>query len=221
MDDCTANLLQVIIEAGTFIVLLSGLIALSFQKKQIHFSTVKNCIDDYRCIVRKQQKYDFIRIDDETARELKILIRDHLGLVNEELFYMERKYLPDSIAKDWIWEMLEYIPVYVKDTSEVLNKDNIWNRPEVKQYLRCGFPNQETNYEKYLNMAREFGKINKIFCVNKKVAEEYKKESNKIRLRKEIFKNIKKERNILRKIFRSDNKTYKEQAESSNSREVK
>jgi hypothetical protein len=209
------NTWQTIIQGVTLVVLLVGLVTLFFQKKQIHFSTVKKCIDDFRCIVRKQQKYSDHETNPDSIKELEILVRDHLGLVNEELFYMERKYLPDSIAKDWLMEMLEYIPVYVKDSSEVINKKNIWNSREVRQIINCNISNHETNYEKYIKMAKAFGKINKIFTVSEDDANDYKSEGNKVFLRKIIFKNIKKERNIIRKIFRSGNKTYKEQAKSS------
>ena len=170
MEQNSANLAQVIIEAGTLIVLLSGLIALSFQKKQIHFSTVKKCIDDYRNIVRQQQRYCYNTKNQRNTKELEILARDHLGLVSEELFYMEKNYLPKPIAKEWLADMIRYIPIYTRENPDApINKSEIHKSKELKQFIYCWNSGYSNNYDKYLETAKSFKKVHRKFKIDEKI----------------------------------------------------
>lgn len=77
----------------------------SQSKKQIHFATIEKCIDDYRELYHKYpDKYENPKFLDE-----------YLDLVNEELFYMEKDYLPKEVAEEWIDGMIDYLPFITSD----------------------------------------------------------------------------------------------------------
>lgn len=166
---------QFVVAVLTLIVLFVGLLGISFQKKEIHFYTVQKCIDDHRKILRKQQKS---KIKNKTKDEHLILIRDHLGLITEELFYMRRGYLPKELSKSWIGHMIEFVPIYFN--CHVINEEQIKKSREISCFLESGDnhlnkPNKlmalrKKNFEKYIELASDrgsFPQINDVFRLNK------------------------------------------------------
>lgn len=107
-----------LVDLLTAILLISGLVVIYQNKKQRHFQTIRECIKDYREIIRKEQHLNPLDL-----KESRILAMDHLGLINEELFYIKKGYLPSSIARTWIRNMIQYVPVFYG--NKVINCDQI------------------------------------------------------------------------------------------------
>lgn len=97
-----------IAEFVSFVVTSLSLSAIYFSyfhsKKQIHFTTIEKCINDYRSLYHKyEEKYNNPKFLDQ-----------YLDLVNEELFYIENGYLPKEVAEEWIDGMIDYLPFIMK-----------------------------------------------------------------------------------------------------------
>jgi hypothetical protein len=94
------------------IAVIFGIISLYLSKKQLHVTTMRHCIGDYRRIFRDQQKIALkINVPKSEQPDAQILKMDILGLVNEELFYIQEGYIPKDISLEWISSMLDYLPV--------------------------------------------------------------------------------------------------------------
>jgi hypothetical protein len=159
--------------------IIIGLITLKYQKKEIHFLTIQRCIDIHRKILRKQQSYEEKETEKSIIKKLSVLTLDHLGLINEELFYMKKGYLPKKLSKDWLFDMIEFVPIYVVSGKCPINEDRIRKSKEIKQFINSSLP-KEKNYEKYLKDIKLFGKINYVFKIDKKFYERLKGENGKI-----------------------------------------
>jgi hypothetical protein len=157
---------ELIIQILILIAVYLGLITLKFQKKEVHFSTVKKCIDNHRDILRNQQR---CKTNPNEVNEQLILVRDHLGLVNEELFYMKSDYLPRKLSKDWLMHMINFIPLYKGDDQKnPLNEISIKRSKELGPFVNSSSSNSN-NYETYLLTAEEsFGRINQVFRISNK-----------------------------------------------------
>ncbi|MCG8410297.1 MAG: hypothetical protein MI739_03325 [Bacteroidales bacterium] len=154
-----------IVNVLTLIVVTTGLLSLVFQRKGIHFSTVQKCINDHRDILRNQQK---AKIAEKDKSEHLILIRDHLGLITEELFYMKKGYLPKDLAKSWLRHMIEFIPIKSDNDKDIeLNKTRIKTSREVSPFLETTNNGDITqNYNEYIKLVSDttsFVQINKAF----------------------------------------------------------
>ncbi|WP_300567288.1 hypothetical protein [Flavobacterium sp.] len=79
-------------------------ITYALSKKQIHFSTMEKCTNDFRNIVLLK--------DEKTQEDL---IWQYIDLVNEEFFYLEKKYLPLEVCIEWVDGMIDYLPFYNED----------------------------------------------------------------------------------------------------------
>jgi len=156
--------IRIVVEILTFLVLSFGLATLFVHRKQVFFSTVNKCINHYRNIIRKQQSLEGKKNNDKNKRKHLILVKDHLGLVSEELFYMQKKYLPRKLSKDWLKNMINFIPIFYKNKNGtiILNVDKIIESKELKQY--CSLEN--SNIENYLKETEEFPKIRRVFTID-------------------------------------------------------
>ena len=68
--------------------------------KQGNVASIEKCINDYRQLYHKyEDKYDNPKF-----------LGQYLDLVNEELFYIEKGYLPKEVAEEWIDGMIDYLP---------------------------------------------------------------------------------------------------------------
>ncbi len=79
-------------------------ITYALSRKQIHFSTMEKCTNDFRNIVLLK--------DEKTQEDL---IWQYVDLVNEEFFYLEKGYLPIEVCIEWIDGMIDYLPFYNSD----------------------------------------------------------------------------------------------------------
>lgn len=52
-------------------------------------------------------------------------MKNYIDLVNEELFYIQRGYLPTDIAKEWIDGTIDYIPITNKTGPRITLNENI------------------------------------------------------------------------------------------------
>ncbi len=148
-----------------------GLYSIIFQKKGLQYSTIKDCIDIHRNILRSQQK---LKANSNTKPEKHlILIRDHLGLVTDELFYMKNGYLPENISKTWIKNMINFIPIQCK--GEIINKTEILTSREISDYINLDYKNknlQSIYFKKYISLIQEgevFSKIRNTFTLEDKM----------------------------------------------------
>jgi hypothetical protein len=92
---------------------------LSFRqsKKASYFSTMQKCITEFRAIVRRVQEIK-LEINDSTLLpltladqhrtkvkyniEIQRLKMDMLGLINEQLYYIENDYADEKISVEWL-----------------------------------------------------------------------------------------------------------------------
>jgi len=101
-------------DIATIIALLGIVYAYFFSRKQIHFSTIEKCINDYRQLYHKyEDQYDNPKF-----------LGQYLDLVNEELFYIEKGYLPKEVSEEWIDGMIDYLPFFNKSELVVSRKFN-------------------------------------------------------------------------------------------------
>ena len=142
-------------------------------------------------------------------KRVSILTIDHLGLINEELFYMKKGYLPKKLSKDWLRDMIEFVPIYVKSKEgrilleEPINKEQIKKSKEIKQFINSS-TSTNNNYEKYISTAEEsFGRINNVFKIDEVFYKKLNRANGKI-----VFNKKNKERlvnyfwiNIKNKMF--------------------
>ena len=138
-----------------------GLYSILFQKKGLQYSTIKDCIDIHRSILRSQQR---LKINKITKPEKhKILIKDHLGLVTDELFYMKNGYLPENISKDWLRHMVNFVPIQCN--GQIINEKEIFESREISEYIELDKKNkgkQNIYYADYLSLVQTGGSFNKI-----------------------------------------------------------
>lgn len=160
--------MEIVLAAATLLILISGIIGLYLHKKQIYFTTIRKCIEDYRKIVRGQQFCEENHTDEKIDPNY-IYILDHLGLVNEELFYMKMGYLPRNISLDWLKNMMMYIPIYRKgDTEKPINESLIFKSAELKKYCQKPNANDSRKCYLYLEKVKQFSMIKKSFIISDK-----------------------------------------------------
>lgn len=105
------------------------------SRKQIHFSAIEKCINDFRNLkgLKISAKYE--------------VVCKYIDLVNEELFYLENDYLPLDIAIEWIDGMIDYLPFIYKGcicnpgkTFLIINSKEelgilLKNHPRVRKFI--------------------------------------------------------------------------------------
>jgi len=165
----------------TLIVVIVGLMGLKFSRNQIYFNTMTKCIEEYRKIVREQQRLPY-KHDVNKECEKYVLVLDHLGLVNEELFYMQKDYLHKDISAEWINNMLDYIPV--THEGKFINESVIRNSKELHSL-------SNEQFQKYLSAVKTFNKIDGLFTVDQPHSIIENNYADKELLKLEILNNIK------------------------------
>lgn len=155
--------LQLIISTLTLIVILIGLFSLKYQKKEIQFATIQKCIEIHRNILRNQQELEIphLKVKGLYAKR-RILIRDHLGLVTEELFYMKKGYLPKQISKNWLKHMIGFVPLTYEGKVVCESEKRIRKSKEIKSF----------DYDEYIKLANDkktFAQIYNVFQINFKL----------------------------------------------------
>lgn len=152
---------------ATIIALPGILISYIISKKQIHFSTIEKCINDYRQLYHKyEDKYDNPKF-----------LGQYLDLVNEELFYIEKGYLPKEVAEEWIDGMIDYLPFFYKSGiiesrkfNEFHNSESIKKRlysyPRILKFINV---REEIDFEKIFLPLSDNGSIDIRFSERKRL----------------------------------------------------
>jgi hypothetical protein len=113
------------------------------SKKQIHFSTIEKCIRDFRSL-------ENLNINSSHSE-----VKSYIELVNEELFYIENGFLPNSVAIEWIDGMIDFLP-FVDSKKNILEKHNTFkvlsSNESIDEYLG--------NYPRILNFIQFNKSIN-------------------------------------------------------------
>jgi hypothetical protein len=84
-----------------FIAIISSIIALFISRNQMRFTVIARCVDIFR------DHYADISPESNQEKCLK-----YMDFINEELFYFQHRYIPKSVALEWIDGMLNHFPVY-------------------------------------------------------------------------------------------------------------
>jgi hypothetical protein len=118
-----------IIQTITAVAVITAVIQIYINRKQLYLSTITKCISDFRNL----QGLNKDTID-------KFILWKYIDLTNEELFYFKHDYLPRNVAVEWVDGIIDYIPIK-NNKDEVLNKDNCIKEllEKHKEYL-SGFP---------------------------------------------------------------------------------
>ncbi len=84
---------------------------IKINRNQLYSNTIIRCLDSF-------QEID---ITQETIDEKQI--RRYIDLIGEELFYIQKGFIPEEVALEWIDGMIEFIPL-THGNKEILNKNN-------------------------------------------------------------------------------------------------
>jgi len=105
-------------------------ITYALSKKQIHFSTMEKCTNDFRNIISSK--------DTKSEEDLS---RAYIDLVNEEFFYLEKNYLPLEVCIEWVDGMIDYLPFYDKDQNLVPSANvQLMGDEQFVMYLMVNYP---------------------------------------------------------------------------------
>ena len=131
---------------ATIITLSGFFVSYILSKKQIHFSTIEKCINDYRKLYHKY----------ENKYEDPAFLGQYLDLVNEELFYIENSYLPKEVTIEWIDGMIDYLPfihrglivesrkfIYLETLDRI--EEKLFSYPRILKFITI---NNEIDFEK-------------------------------------------------------------------------
>ena len=97
LSEDVKNIAELLANSVTAITLIAVLFSYLLSRRQAHFSVIEKCINDFR---------GFEKNDLEKNGAFKV----YIDLVNEELFYLEKGYLPYDIAVEWMDGMIDYLP---------------------------------------------------------------------------------------------------------------
>ena len=113
MNTTTKENFELAFSAVTAISLLFAVIQIRINRKQLNLSVIEKCNHDFRNIQEL-----------EIGTKSKSVLSSYIDLVSEELFYMQRGYLPKDISKEWLDGIIDYMPILNKETQEILNPNN-------------------------------------------------------------------------------------------------
>ncbi|MDD2686957.1 MAG: hypothetical protein WC142_09180 [Bacteroidales bacterium] len=117
------RIIDIITAVGVFL----ALIGLFFNIRTNYLTVMHKCIADYRRIVRENQMKKY---DDE-----KILKLDLLGLFNEQLYYVNKWYLPYEIRKEWKKTMLRHLKNEDENSTCKFEKDDWKNFSRINDFM--------------------------------------------------------------------------------------
>ncbi len=84
---------------------------IQINRNQLYSNTIIRCLDSFQEIDITQET------DDEKQ------IRRYIDLIGEELFYIQKGFIPKEVALEWIDGMIEFIPL-THGNKEILNQHN-------------------------------------------------------------------------------------------------
>lgn len=166
--------LELLFNALTAFALVFAVIQIIINRKQLNLSVIQKCNTDFRNIK-----------DLDITTYTKNNISDYIDLVNEELFYMQRGYLPKDISKEWLDGIIDYIPIVDKKTQSILNPNNSFRVLNSDSSFLIAFPrirhtflvSGEYDFSKIYNKENEF--IIERVTERKKLIKELLKNLNK------------------------------------------
>lgn len=103
-----------------------GFYAFVIYRKQLHSNTLSRCIDIFR--------RDFTELAEKPTIEN---CTKYVDFVNEELFYMQHGFVPNDIAREWLYGIIIHFPVFVN--GENGNPSNV-SKVIVGNDLLSSFP---------------------------------------------------------------------------------
>lgn len=177
----SVELVYYIVAIIAFISIFFTIFSYFVMQRQLYASTVSRCIDIYR--------NDFFDLSSEVDRKL---CEKYVDFVNEELFYLENRFLPDVVGEEWIDGMIDLIPVYVN--NRIVNQNCALTIISEKKLLHS-YP----RIKKAFVVKKDYD-FDKIFS-KKDGSELSESEDGRIMLCKEILANIKGRTNFWDKII--------------------
>lgn len=102
--------LQVIMAITNIIIAIGviiGVISLINSIKNTSFNTIILCTSAYRKLCRKVQRTNYNK--PSRKKERSIIIKDILGLYNDQLFYIKHKYVARTIRLEWLQSMYDIL----------------------------------------------------------------------------------------------------------------
>lgn len=108
--------------------LIGILITYAVSKKQIHFTAMEKCIGDFR---------EFLKPQNKSGNQIAL---EYIDLVNEELFYLEKKYLPLDVCIEWVDGMIDYLPFYNNGNFIKSEKLALFDNEEITMITLNGYP---------------------------------------------------------------------------------
>ncbi len=98
-----------------------GFFTFVVYRKQLYHSTLSRCVDIFR--------RDFTDLATKPTTEN---CNKYVDFVNEELFYMQHGFIPNDIAREWLYGIIIHFPVFAKgangnpsDVSKVIVTNNL------------------------------------------------------------------------------------------------
>lgn len=167
------ELLSLILSATTVVALFLAVRQIKINRQQLYLSTITKCIQDFRSLSG---------FDKKTTDTKEIW--KYVDLVSEELFYFQYDYIPENVSLEWIDGMIDYLPITTK-SGEVLNREHCvdYLAKNGEEFL-IAFPRIRSSFE----VKRDYN-FGLVYSKEKELIPRRVKE--RIRLAKEIFKNVK------------------------------
>lgn len=78
------------------------------SRKNLNFSVMLACIERFQALLPALRSVE--TTEEDTLR--------YIDLCNEELFYIQHRYIHDEVALEWIEGMAEFLPVFDQRTRE-------------------------------------------------------------------------------------------------------
>jgi hypothetical protein len=183
------DLIPIIISAFTlFQVIVAFIIIRIIDHRNLQLKIMQDCIDQYRKIVNGKA------ISEDNVHAF-------LEIINEEIYYLEKGFIPKDIESEWLTNMINYLPIFSFDKKNKVN----FNSPVNSKILEC----RDSIFAKkeWLEQLIPYPRIIKLIVINMKVEkisvsdtidQEYKDFAKinkwKENIKKEMIKNMNKNR---------------------------
>jgi hypothetical protein len=106
------DILSLILQLITTLAIVIAVFQIQISRKQLNLSVIEMCINNFRNL-------DLLTADKVDSNKA----RRYIDLVNEELFYIQKKYLPRDVVEEWIDGMIDYIAI-INSSGIIQNPQN-------------------------------------------------------------------------------------------------
>lgn len=134
------ELTRYILELVSYISIILGLVIFIHYKKQLNFDVVSNCMVRFQGLLENE------------SGKIKHL-KKYADLCNEQLFYIQNRYIKKEIALEWIDGMSDFLPLY---------KNNNFNE-NINNNSQCLFNGEN------LNLINGYDRITHTFNISENV----------------------------------------------------